>query len=296
MLSSLSPRPSTNSSRRDALQAIEEKMLAPMHFRSHAPAIHFTRLLSALRLSACVATSVFLASSAHAASYELRIYSDDIPKQGESEIELIMSVAKPKMNSEGLNGRVAQTLIEYGYGLGNGWAIGLELPTSHVQGQHKVEGLKLEAQFVTEHSKDQGAYWGVRTDVGYTSTPYEPQGSNSMGINPIWGFRSAAWHFVVNPSIEIPLSGPSRQTLFQPSAKLARAFNSRRQLGIEYFSSWGAASSVLPQRQRDETLYLVWDEKLTTSRWNMGLGKPMNPSGGSVDKWVLKIGVNLDLD
>jgi hypothetical protein len=278
------------------LQAIEEKMLAPMHFPSYVTAIPCTRLLSVPSLAAWLAASIFLTSTAHAASYELRIYLDDIPKQGESEIELIMSVAKPKMNTEGPNSRVAQTLIEYGYGLGNGWSIGLELPTSHVQGQHKAEGLKLEAQFVAEHNKDHGVYWGVRTDVGYTYTPYEPQGSNSMGLNPIWGYRLAAWHFVVNPSIEIPLSGPSRQTLFQPSAKLARAFNSRRQLGIEYFSSWGAASSVLPQRQRDETLYLVWDEKLTTSRWNMGLGKPMNPSGGSIDKWVVKIGVNLDLD
>ncbi len=254
------------------------------------------RLRPALNFAARVATGVCLVSAAHAASYELRIYSDDIPEKGDSEIELIMSVAKPKVNSEGLNSRVTQTLIEYGYGLGNGWTIGLELPTSHVQGHHNVEGVKLEAQYVAEHNKGQGGYWGVRTDVGYTSTPYEPQGSNGMGINPIVGYRLAAWHFVVNPSVEIPLSGPHRQTLFQPSAKVARAISSTRQLGVEYFSSWGAVSSVLPQRQRDETLYFVWDEKLSTSRWNMGLGKPMNPSGGSVDKWVVKVGVNLDVD
>ena len=117
-----------------------------------------------------------------------------------------------------------------------------------------------------------------------------------MGINPILGYRLAAWHFVVNPSVEVPLSGPSRQTLFQPSAKVARALIGTRQLGFEYFSSWGRLAAVLPQRQRDETLYLVWDEKLTTSRWSVGLGKPLNPSSGSVDKWVVKVGVNLDLD
>jgi hypothetical protein len=267
-----------------------------MHFTFPATAMHSRRYLRALRLAVCFATSPFFATAAHAASYELRIYSDDIPEQGDSEIELIMSVAKPHITGDGLKGRVIQTLLEYGYGLGNGWSVGLELPTSHIQGQHKVEGLKLEAQYVAEHNKDQGWYWGVRSDVGYTSTPYEPQGSNSMGINPILGYRWAAWHFVVNPSVEIPLSGSNRQALFQPSAKVARAISSTRQLGIEYFSSWGALSSILPQRQRDETLYLVWDETCASSRWNMGLGKPMNPSGGSVDKWVVKVGVNLELD
>lgn len=231
-----------------------------------------------------------------AAPYELRVYSDDIPKRGQAELELILSVAQPKATDNSPHGRVTQTLIEYGFGLGNGWTVGLELPTSHIQGQHKVEGLKLEAQYVNAHNKDEGVYWGVRSDVGYTTTPYESQGSNSMGINPILGYRLAAWHFVVNPSVEVPLSEPSRQTLFQPSAKVARALIGTRQLGFEYFSSWGRLAAVLPQRQRDETLYLVWDEKLTTSRWSVGLGKPLNPSGGSVDKWVVKVGVNLDLD
>lgn len=231
-----------------------------------------------------------------AASYELRIYADDNPRKDEAEVELVMSVSKPKPTVDGPSGRVVQTLIEYGYGLGNGWAIGLELPTSHTQGHNKTEGLKAEVQYVANHNQTQGWYWGVRGDFGYTSTPYETQGSNSIGINPILGYRWSTWHLVVNPSIEIPMSGHSTQTQFQPSAKIAKRVTGTGQLGLEYFSSWGAISSTQPQNQRDETLYLAWDEKLTSSRLNVGLGKPLNPNGGSVDRWVVKVGINFDLD
>jgi hypothetical protein len=237
-------------------------------------------------------------TTSFAAAYELRIYSDDTPKNEDVEIELLMSVAKPKPKPSdyGPKERIVQTLIEYGYGLGHGWAVGLELPTSHVEGQHKLEGLKAEVQYVAEHNATHGGYWGVRGDIGYTSTPYDTQGGNSVGINPILGYRWLTWHAVVNPSFEIPLSGPNSKTQFQPSAKVSNAVTGTGRMGLEYFSNWGPMSSVLSRRQRDETLYVVWDEQLATSRLNLGLGKPLNPSGGSVDRWVVKVGVNFDLE
>ncbi len=253
---------------------------------------HLTSASKVLALCmAAMCPSVMLA-----APYELRVYSDDIPKKEEAEIELIMSMAKPKPMDDGPRGQVFQTLVEYGYGLGHGWSIGLELPMSHVDGQNKLNGLKVEAQYVAKHDASHGLYWGVRGDVGYASSPYEPQGSHSVDINPILGYRWSTWHIVVNPSIEIPISGPNSKTQFQPSVKIANRLTGTRQLGLEYFSGWGNLSSVRPSHQRDETLYLVWDEKLTTNRWNVGLGKPLNPSGGSIDKWVLKIGVSMDMD
>lgn len=241
-------------------------------------------------------TCLACSSCAWAAPYELRIYSDDIPHKGETEIELIMSVAKPKLTDDAPNAQVFQTLVEYGYGLGNGWSVGLELPMSRTEGHHKLNGLKVEAQFVAEHNAQHGFYWGVRSDVGYSSSVYESQGHNSIDINPILGYRWATWHLVVNPSIEVPLSGSNKQTQFQPSAKVARSINATTQLGVEYFSGWGAMSAIRPQRERDETIYFVWDKKYASTRWNLGMGMPLNPSGGSVDKWVLKTGVTLDLD
>jgi len=245
---------------------------------------------------ACLLTMVFSCSThVRAASYELRIYSDDIPQKGDGEIEFVMSVSKPKATLDGPKGRIVQTLVEFGYGLGQGWAIGLELPSSRVQGRDKIEGLKAEVQYVAEHH-DQGWYWGVRGDLGYTATPYETRGGNSLDINPIVGYRWSTWHFTANPSVEIPLSGANAKTQFQPSAKISKALTATGRLGLEYFGSWGAVSSVASKRQRDESLYLVWDDKFGTSRLNMGVGRPLNPADGSVDKWVVKLGLNFDLD
>ncbi len=251
----------------------------------------------ALGLALSLVVGITCTTPVWAASYELRIYTDDNPQDGEAELELLMSVAKPKPSHDGPHGRVTQTLMEYGYGLGHGWAVGLELPTAHTKGHHTLEGLKAEVQYVAAHHMTHGGYWGVRGDWGYTTTPYDTQGSNSMGINPILGYRWQTWHLAVNPSIELPLSGSNRKAQFQPSAKISKAITGSGQLGLEYFSSWGAVSAVLPQRQRDESIYLVWDQQGTnTTRWNLGLGKPRNPTGGSVDQWVVKAGIHFDLD
>lgn len=241
-------------------------------------------------------SAMVCASAALAAPHELRIYSDDTPKNNEVEVELLISVAQPKPVNAGFNERVIQTLFEYGYGLGHGWSVGLELPMSRHQGRDELNGLKAELQYVAEHDAHRGMYWGVRTDLGYTSSPYEPNGANTFEINPILGYRAGDWHFVLNPSIEIPLSGTTKQTQFQPSAKVAKSLNNSQQLGLEYFSRWGALSSVLPQRQRDDMLYLVCDTQRGSSRWNLGIGRPLAPAAGNVDTWVVKVGVGLDLD
>lgn len=207
-----------------------------------------------------------------------------------------MSVAKPKATEGALQGHVIQTLMEFGYGLGQGWTVGLQLPMSHAQGSYELNGLKAEVQYVVEHDVQRGFYWGVRSDLGYTSSPYETKGNNSLEINPILGLRNGDWHFVLNPSVEIPLSGATKQTQFHPSAKVAKSFSSNQQLGFEYFSRWGALSSALPQRQRDDMLYLVWDTKRASGRWNFGVGKPLAPAAGNVDHWVVKLGAAFDLD
>ena len=206
--------------------------------------MRFSRSLPRIAIaSRTLITCLACSPSAWAAPYELRVYSDDIPQMGDAEVELVMSVAKPKLTDEGSHGQVFQTLVEYGYGLGNGWRIGLELPMSHVAGRHKLNGLKVEAHYVAEHNAHHGFYWGVRNDVGYSSSVYESQGSRSLDINPIVGYRWAAWHIVVNPSIEIPMSGPNKQTQFQPSAKLANANATKRFTGSG-MKSWLTADGT----------------------------------------------------
>jgi hypothetical protein len=245
-----------------------------------------------------IASALFCACQfeAQAAPYELRVYSDDIPAANESDIEWLASIARPQAGNHRPQGYVTQTLVEYGYGLGKGWSVGFELPMSHADGHTQLNGLKAEVQYVAEHEMGQGLYWGVRSDVGYTSSPYEAQGLHSMDINPIVGYRWSRWHVILNPSVEIPLSGSNSKTQFQPSFKVAHNIASNRQWGVEYFGSWWNLSSVHPPWQRDETLYAVWDEQRPHARWSFGLGQPLRSANENVDRWVVKIGASIDID
>ena len=250
------------------------------------------RLLVILGL--CLACS-FVSSPCLAAPYELSVYSDDLPEKGETETELIFSFAQPRPDDDVPKGKISQTLAEISYGIAPGWAVGIELPGVHADGTSRLEGLKGEVQFVAPHEKN-GWYWGVRCDIGYESSVYEAHGGNGTDINPIIGFRWSSWHFAANPSLEIPLGGESRQTVFMPAAKLTKSLDSANALGMEYFGNLGPMSNLLPQNKRDEMIYLVWDMKRDNTSINFGVGQPIHSSSGNADQWVVKAAFSFEMD
>jgi len=231
-----------------------------------------------------------------AAPYEVTVYSDDIPEKGEAEAELILSVAKARPEDDGPKSRVAQGLAEYSFGIADGWAVGIELPVARADGISKLKGLKAEVQYVHPHDPSSGWYWGVRSDIGYESSVYEARGGNSIDINPVIGYRYSVWHLVINPSVEIPLSGDSSKTIFKPSGEVVADVGGSNAVGLQYFGDMGPLSKILPRSHRDEMLYLVWKKKLGTRRFSVGLGQPFAATSGNVDKWVAKAAISLELE
>ena len=249
-------------------------------------------LLATLNL--CFVCGIF-SSSCFSAPYELTVYSDDLPEKGETEVELTMSLAKPRPDDDVPKGKISQVLAEYSYGVASGWAVGIELPGVNANHSSKLEGLKGEIQFVAPHEKN-GWYWGARCDIGYESSVYETKGGNGADINPIIGYRWSSWHLVANPSLEIPLSGESKRTVFMPAAKLTKTLDSANTLGIEYFGNLGPMSNLLPQSKRDEMVYLVWDIKFDNKLLNLGIGQPIHSSSYNADQWVIKAALNFEMD
>jgi hypothetical protein len=230
-----------------------------------------------------------------ASPYELTVYSDDIPEKGEAEGELILSLARPRPDDDVPNGKIVQGLFEYSLGIAPGLAIGLELPLVHAQGATKFEGLAVELQFVAPHA-DTGFYWGLRSDIGYERSVYEARGGNGVEINPIIGYRWSSAQLVLNPSVEIPLSGESKRALFEPAAKLQFSVDKTDAIGVEYYGNMGPVRSLLPHRRRDEMVYLVWDRKFGKQQISLGVGQPLSSSQSTADKWVAKAALSFELD
>jgi hypothetical protein len=228
------------------------------------------------------------------APYELVVYSDDMAAPGEMEFEAVASLAR-RGAGQGLPRRVGQLLSELNYGIANGWAVGLELPFTYAAGRHKAEGLAVELQYVAPHDDDDGWFWGMRASLGRTTSLREVDAQTSLEVNPLVGYRGAGYRVVFNPSLEGPFKRSEGTVRFQPSAKIAVRTSQRDEMGAEYYADWGPLRHLLPGSKRDETLYLVWDRRASFGRLNLGLGQALRPSG-TADRWVVKLGVQFELD
>lgn len=251
----------------------------------------------ALKASFAVAlASLSFSMNCAAASYELTVYSDDIPSSGEAELETLFSHARPRVSDAMHVRRVTQAQGELSYGLGQGWAVGLQVPAVVAGATRRIEGAAVELQYVAPHDSERGGYWGLRTELGRQSSVYEGEVETSIELNPLLGWRFDRLHLTFNPSLEVPLHGEAARVSFKPSAKLSWQLGGRSALGVEYYGDWGPATSWRPMSKRDETLYAVADAQLPFGRINVGVGRGLHPAGGSADRWVAKLGLQFDLD
>jgi len=239
---------------------------------------------------------IFSSQSTQSAPYELTVYSDDLPSRGEAELEILSSLAKVNTDDFGVRSNVIQNLIEYNFGLSNEISVGIEFPNSIYQNHSKLQGLKAEIQYVPEHEKILGWYYGIRADYGFESSVYENTGAHGFDINPIIGLRLYSWHFVFNPSIEKQLDGESKKTTFKPSAKILYGVNGETKIGLEFYGALGAIGSFAPRSQREENLYAVIEKKFSELKINFGFGKPLHLYEATADSWIAKMGLSFDID
>jgi len=247
------------------------------------------------RIALACSLTFLLNLNVQAAPYALTVYSDEISAPGETEIEARFSQAKPR-SSWVSTGLVTQALTEISYGIAPGWAVGIEIPAVYSNSAKKLAGIAFEVQYVAPHDKSKGWYWGVRSEVGRIMSLYEDDTALSLELNPVIGFRGNDYQFVLNPSFDKPLSGKETSTQFHPSAKLSRRITATDDLGFEYYGYWGPVSKLLAPEKRDEALYFVWDKRTFFGRLNMGVGQGVRPFYGSVDKWVIKVGIQFEMD
>jgi hypothetical protein len=222
---------------------------------------------------------------AHAAPNEIKVFTDELANLGEHTLESHVNKASspgPKVEDRENPLRI---MPEYSYGVWKNWEFSLQLPLAFTSEQAKLEGYRVELQYVAPHDDERGFYWGANFELSRIDRLGEQPFWNAEFI-PIFGYRWERWHLVANPGFDKPLSGASRSSNFGPAGKAAyRAFE-RNYLGLEYYQDLGPLKDHLPKEEQSRVLYVAWDGKIGKSDINVGLGRGLTDSS---DRWVLKM-------
>ena len=221
---------------------------------------------------------------------EIQVYNAEINPPGRFSLQLHGNyVARGRVNSESPGGMVPDGAFngtpEFALGLTEAWEIGLYLPYAVTRGgDFAAGGAKLRTLFATPRAHDRRFFYGVNIELGYQPRLFEPTRWNSE-IRPIVGWRRAPLEFILNPIVDVALSGPRHTITFAPSARLAGQLSSTWSAGLEHYSDFGPIDGFERPGRRLQELFVVADFSGRTLDLDFGLGRGL--TAGS-DDWTVK--------
>jgi hypothetical protein len=106
-------------------------------------------------------------------------------------------------------------------------------------------------------------------------------------FRPIVDQQRGRFYWAINPSLEIPLTGPERSAEFSPNVKVSWEFSKAVTGGFEYYGGWGPVDGLLPAEAREEQLFPALDLNVSPD-WeiNAGVGIGLTPA---TDHTILKL-------
>ncbi len=138
--------------------------------------------------------------------------------------------------------------------------------------------------FATTHAHDRRFFYGVNVEISHQPRLFEGAHWNSE-IRPIVGWRWRPLEFIVNPIVDVPLSGEPRRFDFAPAARLAWIVSPVWAIGLEHYADFGPIDRFAPSRERIQELYAVADYSGRAIDVDVGVGRGL--TSGS-DDWTVK--------
>lgn len=224
-------------------------------------------------------------TAATAAPDDFRVLTDSLAEPGEAEIEWQLALTRPSPH-EDQRELVLQSLLEASWGLNEHVEISLQAPSVRLAGTWHATGLNLEVQLVSSQGEP-GFYYGARIELGQ-AWPVRETRHWASEWRPIFGYRAGPWQAVLNAGIALPLTGPERRAIFEPSARLDRQLADGTRVGVEYFAEAGTMSRWWPSAERTEWALAVVDTQLGAAELHLGVGKGLTSVS---DQWVMKFRV-----
>ena len=174
---------------------------------------------------------------------------------------------------------------ELGYGLTDWWEVGAYLPYAIASGgDFEWGGAKLRTLFVSPQAAERRFSYGVNLELSWSTEKFAP-GSWGSEIRPILSWRWPRVEFILNPILDIPLSGPDRDVVFTPAARLAWIASPAWSFGLEHYADMGPVRNLLPVDEQQQVLFAVADFSGRLFSANFGVGRGLTPASAD---WTVK--------
>jgi hypothetical protein len=231
-----------------------------------------------------------LASTMARATDEIQVYNAQINDPGQFSLQLHGNyIVRGRTEPEFPGGLVPDGSFngtpEFAYGLKDWWEVGAYLPYAIAPGDGLVwGGAKLRTLFVSPHAADRRCFYGVNIELSWATDRFEPSHWGSE-VRPILGWRSARLEFILNPILEIPLSGDDRAVTFSPAARLGLILSPAWTVALEHYADYGPLSNFDPLEEQLQELFAVADFSGRKFDADFGVGRGLTQGS---DDWTVK--------
>jgi hypothetical protein len=229
-------------------------------------------------------------STAARAVDEIQVYNAEINRPRQFSLQLhgnyiVKGLTEPEfpgglVPDESLNGTP-----EFAYGLTDWWEVGAYLPYAVEPGPDAWwGGAKLRALFVSPHAATRRFFYGLNIELSWATEKFSPSAWGSE-VRPIVGWRGRRVEFILNPIVDVPLSGDDRAAVFAPASRLAWIATPVWAFGLEHYADFGPLRDVLPRDEQQQELYAVADRSGRSFDLDFGVGHGFTPASND---WTVK--------
>ena len=174
---------------------------------------------------------------------------------------------------------------EFAYGVFDWWEVGAYLPYAIEPGPSFFSGgAKLRTLFVSPNAAQRRFFYGLNIEIA-RETEKVSQGRWGSEVRPIVGWRWPRLELIVNPIVEVPLSGPERDAIFSPAVRLAWLFPPSWAVGFEHYAELGPLKDFVTLEEQAQELFAVIDHGTPSFDVNFGIGHGFTPASND---WTVK--------
>jgi len=233
---------------------------------------------------------LLLASSAARGADEIQVYNAEINPPGRFSLQLHGNYVARGGAAAGFPGGLApggafNGTPEFALGVTDSWEVGAYLPYAVTRdGDFEPGGVKLRTLVASPHAHERSFFYGVNVELSHQPRLFAGTHWNSE-VRPIIGWRRPPVEIILNPIVDVALSGPRRTIDFAPAARLAYLVSSAWAIGLEHYADFGPIDRFDPPRRQVQELFLVADHSGKALDVDCGIGRGL--TSGSND-WTVK--------